>query len=122
MSSMVVAIIFSIGLSDEPSWPLSIESGDQPPALSAAIAVIQIDLEDVPFGISNHIVATVSPRVPFTTARWKSAVSSINALMQYLDYIMDFSVPGETQGLRRRFGLFHLDLFSKEFLHRGVHH
>jgi hypothetical protein len=34
---------------------------------------------------------------------------------------MDFSVPGETQGLRRCFSLFHLDLFSKEFFHRGLH-
>jgi hypothetical protein len=65
--------LFSNGLFGEPGRPFVIEFSDQPPALSAAIAVIQIDLEDIPFCIFNHKIATVPPRVPFTAARWKAA-------------------------------------------------
>ncbi|MCJ7546364.1 MAG: hypothetical protein MUP30_06010 [Deltaproteobacteria bacterium] len=48
-------------------------SSYQPPALFLAIAVIQIDLENVSFRISHNVVAAVSARVPFTAAAWKSA-------------------------------------------------
>jgi hypothetical protein len=120
MSSVVLTALFSSGLFGEPCWPIFIESGDQPPALSAAIAVIQIDLEDVSFCIFDDKIATVPPSVPFTAAGWKTAMSGINAFTQHFDYIMNFSVPRETPGLRRCFGLFNLDLFTEKFFHRGM--
>jgi hypothetical protein len=41
--------------------------------------------------------------------------------MQHFYYIMDFSLPLETQRAWRRFCLFHFYLFSKELFHRGMH-
>jgi len=119
MSSVVLTALFYSGLFGEPGWSFFIEPGDQPPALSAAIAVIQIDLEYVPFCIFNHKIAPVSPSVPFTAAGWKAAISGINPFLQHFCHLMDFSVPREAQRLRRCFCLFHLDLLTEEFFHSG---
>ena len=70
MNSMVFAVIVSTGLFGEPGRSFFVESGHQPPALFASIAVIQIDLEDISFCIFNDKITTVSPRVLFTTAGW----------------------------------------------------